>query len=85
MADSFASHSKGMSSPADVHYAINLSDSTDLPRIPRALRVLTAGTLVMRDREGNTLTWAVTAGETIAFRPVRVLLTGTTATVIGLE
>lgn len=85
MADNFSSHSKGMSSPADVHYAITPSDSTDLPRIPRGLRVLTSGNLAIRDRLGTDITYPVVAGEVLAFRGVRILFTGTTATVVGWE
>lgn len=85
MSDAFASLSKGLTAPADIHYAITPSDTVDLPRRPRALRVQTAGNLVVRDAAGTNITYPVTAGEVFVFRGVRVLATGTTATVVGWE
>ncbi|ADE84839.1 spike base protein, RCAP_Rcc01079 family [Rhodobacter capsulatus] len=83
--DVFAKHAVSLESPAVRHYEITPSDSTDLARRPRALRVQTGGTLVLRDETGITVTYTVFAGEILPVRPVRVLATGTTATAVGWE
>ena len=49
MADNFST------GPADIHYAITPSDTADLPRRPRALRVLAGGNLALRDSEGTVI------------------------------
>ena len=85
MADRFSSNSKGLAGPADYHYAITPNDGADLAFIPRAIVALTDGDVVMRDRAGVDITYPVTAGQILPFRPVRVLATGTTATVVGWE
>lgn len=85
MADNFQYHTPGLDAPARTHYAITPSDTTDLPQMPRALRVLTSGNLSLRDVAGTVITYTVTAGEILPFRPVRVMATGTTATVAGWE
>lgn len=80
MADYFKSVSKTLDSPADRHFAVVPDDAADLAVVPRALRIGGAGDVVLRDATGAEVTYAVTAGEVLAFRPVRVLATGTTAT-----
>ena len=85
MADNFQSHPPGLDSPARRHYAISPSDTVDLLQLPRALRVLTSGNLALRDELGTVITYAVTAGEILPFRAMRVMATGTTATVVGWE
>lgn len=79
MADNFST------GPADIHYLITPSDTADLPRRPRALRVLAGGNLALRDSEGTVITYAVTAGEILPFRASRVMQSGTTAIVAGWE
>lgn len=83
--DAFKQHAMTLESPAIRHFAITASDTLDLPRRPRALRVQTAGNLALRDENGTTITYAVTAGELLPLRVVRVMATGTTATVVGWE
>lgn len=85
MGDSFQTHAKGLNSPADRHFAILPSDGVDLATRPRALWCNTAGTLALRDAAGTVLSYAVTAGQVIPFRAMRVMATGTTATVHGWE
>ena len=80
MTDFFSDFSKGLDSPADHHFLITPSDTSDIAVVPRALRVNSAGTLVLRDKAGQDMTYTVTDGEVIVFRPTRVLATGTTAT-----
>ncbi len=85
MSDSFQSYAKGLQSPADRHFSILPSDSTDLVPRPRAIYCQTAGSLRLRDAAGTELTYSVAAGQTIPFRATRVMLTGTTATVFGWD
>lgn len=85
MADNFQYHATGLESPATRVHQITPNDSADLLVLPRALRVLTGGDLAIRDAAGTDVVIPVLACEIIPIRVVRVLATGTTATVIGLE
>lgn len=69
--------------PADEHFTITPADAVDLPVRPRALYVMTAGNLKVRDRKGVMITYAVTAGQVLDFRAQGIEATGTTATVVG--
>jgi hypothetical protein len=69
--------------PADRHMAITPNDATVLDPIPRALKVTVAGNLAIADADGTAITYTVTAGDIIPFRATKVLLTGTTATVVA--
>lgn len=79
----FQGMSGGITAPATNHFAIVPNDGADLPQIPRAIYVQAAGNLVLRDAAGVTITYAVTAGQVLDFRAVRVMATGTTAIAIG--
>ena len=83
--DVFENHAVSLDSPAIRHFEIAPDDAADLARRPRALRVQTGGTLVLRDEVGTNVTYTVFAGEILPLRPVRVLATGTTATAVGWE
>jgi hypothetical protein len=83
--DNFASFSSGLSSPASKHYAITPSDTIDLADVPRAIYCNVAGNAVIRDKYGTDVTYALNAGQVLPFRGVRVLATGTTATLIGWD
>ena len=85
MTDNFKYHASGLDSPAQRVYPITPNDGADLAVIPRALRVLTGGDLAIRDGAGTDVVIPVLACEIIPIRVVRVLATGTTATVIGLD
>lgn len=80
MSDYFKTVSKTLESPADRHFPITPDDTADLPIVPRSVRVGGAGTLVLRDAEGQDISYTVSDGEVLVFRPVRVLAAGTTAT-----
>lgn len=69
--------------PANRHFAITPADGVDLAVIPRALYCSTAGTLSLRDAANAIVQYNVAAGQVLAFRPVGVEATGTSATVIG--
>lgn len=81
--DPFSHHTRGLDSPASRHFAINPSDSTDLALRPRFLWVEAAGQVVLRDETGVNLSYTVAAGQILPFSPIRVMATGTTATVHG--
>lgn len=85
MSDNFQNYAKSLQSPADRHFAITPSDTIDIVPRPRAIYCQTTGNLRLRDGSGTELTYAVTAGQTIPFRAARVMLTGTTVTVIGWD
>lgn len=73
--------------PSSIGKPITPSDDTDLPFLPRALYVNEGGTLVLRepDHTGtlNDNTYTVVTGALLPFRPVRVMETGTTASVVA--
>lgn len=77
--DPFASHRRGLESPAATHFEIILQDGTNLPVRPRVLRVVSAGNLAVRDAAGTVIIYPVTAGETFAFSAAGTEATGTTA------
>lgn len=81
--DEFESLSKGLNSPATKHFAIVPDDNADLPILPRAIYCQVEGTLMVRDSEGSTLPYTLSAGDRIDFRGVRVMSTGTTGTYYG--
>ena len=84
MIDPFENYSSSLEGPAEHHFEITPSDSSDLLRRPRAIRAGSEGIVVLRDVAGVDLAYAVTAGEVLPIRCLRVLATGTTATnIIG--
>lgn len=62
------------------HIQIIPNDAVDLVSPPRAIYCAAAGTIVIRDEFGVDLPYALTAGQVLPFRGVRVLATGTTGT-----
>jgi hypothetical protein len=72
--------------PAVDWFAITPSDTADMARTPRAIYVGGAGNVAVRSREGNDVTFtAPPVGTVLHIAPVRVLVTGTSATLlIGL-
>ena len=85
MADNFKNVAKGMESPPTRHFSITPSDSTDLAIRPRALYCQTYGTVAITDEFGTSVTYTVAAGQILPFRGMRILSTGTTATVVGWD
>jgi len=83
MSDPFAGAASGLSGPATRHFSISPSDSADLVVRPRALAFQTDGNAVLRDEGGVDITYSRYAGDVLPIRAVRVLATGTTATLIG--
>ena len=70
------------SDPCSFHFEITPDDTTPLNPIPRAVYVVSSGNLVVKDPANTVITYAVTAGAIIPFRPY-IITTATTATVIG--
>lgn len=83
MTDPFVGNAVGLSSPATRHFAITPDDDTDLAILPRAIFCAASGTAVLRDGGGQDITYNLTIGDVVPFRPSRVLATGTTATLVG--
>ncbi|HVG48066.1 MAG TPA: hypothetical protein VM899_08025 [Rubellimicrobium sp.] len=83
--DNFESHQRGLESPADRHQAVTPSDSSPVDPRPRALYCQTAGDVVLEDRQGTLLTYAVQPGQVLPFRAAKVRATGTTATVYAWD
>ena len=69
-----------MTNPAEIHTLVVPNDFADLPYIPRALRCNVAGTCTIVDKLGTSLLYNVLQGEVMVFRGVRIMATGTTAT-----
>lgn len=80
--DQFA-NSGNKVNPADRHFAIVPSDSTDLAIIPRAIYCQADGTIVVRDAAGVDLPYTMLSGQVLVMRPARVLSTGTSGTFYG--
>ena len=85
MTDNFAGFAASLTSPGEAHYLVSPSDTADLDPRPRALKCLAAGNVVVRDINGNDVTYPVEVGEVLEFRAIRVLATGTTAVVAAWE
>jgi len=75
-----ANYERNDSGSSKNHASITPSDSTVYDPRPRALRIGAAGNVAVRDVDGTDITYAVSAGEVLAFSASRVLATGTTAT-----
>lgn len=72
------------SSPSKHFYLAVENDSTDLPRLPKALYVNVTGDVVVHNVDGTSVTFtAVPAGTILPIRAKR-LLTASTAVVIAL-
>ncbi|MGO4853361.1 spike base protein, RCAP_Rcc01079 family [Phaeovulum sp. W22_SRMD_FR3] len=83
MADLYAKFARGLEAPAQFHFAIVPANGVALPNRPRVLKVLTDGTVALRDAAGVVLTYPVVAGDLLQFSAIGVEATGTTATVVG--
>ena len=83
MPKAFASYTRGLDSPAANHFAITPDDGADLPRAARVIYCHSAGDVALCDAAGTTLTYTLVQGQILPVAAVRVLATGTTATVYG--
>lgn len=82
--DPFASHSIGLSSPATKHYTVVLDSPgpTELDPRPRKLIATSDGNVEIIDEAGTAITYPVTSGQVLDFRPVS-LGDGTTASLVA--
>lgn len=83
MSDDFQSYALGLTAPAGRHYTVVPSDTVDLPVRPRALYVEGAGNAVLSDGTTTVTYSALVAGQVLPFRAMRVLATGTTASLVA--
>jgi hypothetical protein len=83
MPDPFDTDYVNLTSPAVAHYTITPSDTLDLPVRPRAIFVNAAGTAVLQDNDGETVSYELQAGIVLSIRPTRVLASGTTAQLVA--
>lgn len=83
MTDPYRDHPRGLASPANRHATITPSDTDILPVVPRVLYCITNGTVALADLAGTVVSYPVVAGQILPFSPIRVMATGTTATVVG--
>lgn len=79
MTDTFETHARGLTSPAEHAFQITPDDGADLPVIPRMLLIAGSGDVRVTTAGGETLTIAGLSGQ-LALRVRRVFATGTTAT-----
>jgi hypothetical protein len=83
MADPRQSDHRDISAPVRFHFAITADDDADMAIRPTVIKILTAGNIALRDEAGTDITYAVAAGDLLQISAVRVLETGTTATMVG--
>ncbi len=70
------------SDPATYHYTVAASNTVSLSPIPRSLYVQVAGNVTIVDSGNTSITYAVSAGQVLPFRAIRIH-TDTTATLIA--
>ena len=86
MIDKFSLQAECVSNPSRFAYPVTLSDTIELPRLPRSIRIGTVpnggGTVKLRSVDGTEdVTYTnVAAGENIDVRAQYIRATGTTAT-----
>jgi len=85
MSNDFESHATGLDSPGKRHYTITAHDTNPLARVPRVLYCEGAGTVVVRDAQGTSLSYTLVQGQILPFSGVGISATGTSATVYGWE
>ncbi len=84
MADNFANVLPGIGDPAHDMFLITPDDTTEIAKLPQAVRFDSAGQVTLRaSRSTADVVINVVAGEVIAVRPRFIRATGTTA--IGIH
>jgi hypothetical protein len=84
MADSFAKHTRSLTSPPEHAAAVTPAD-LDLAQVTRALYVGLGGDLAVRMQDGGSVTFAgVPAGTLLPLRVVRVLPATTAGGIVAL-
>lgn len=82
--DPFSSFAPSLDDPGVRHFTVVPSDTADLALRPRVFYVNAGGTAKLRDEAGTDVTYTLTDGAWVPFRAVRVLATGTTASLVGI-
>lgn len=82
--DPFASHQRGLNSPAENWFAITPDDSNDIDPKPRALWLGSSGTLTVQGKDGNSLSFTIPGAGVYPFSAARVLTTTTITEIFGL-
>jgi hypothetical protein len=84
MADTFAKHTRSLTSPPEHAVAVTPADQ-DLAHVTRALYVGTGGDLAVRMQDGGSVTFAsVPSGTLLPLRVSRVLPASTAGGIVGL-
>lgn len=84
MADDFSTYGKGLTSPTDTWVLAVPHASTNFALRPRGILCSAAGTAQMVDGAGTVMPVAMTAGQFVPFRPIRINAVDTTGTYYGL-
>lgn len=85
MADNFKNETSSREQLANRHWEITPSDTVDIDPKPRTIYCAEAGTAQIADAYGTALPYAMTAGQWIPFRGVRINETDTTGTFYAWE
>ncbi len=83
MTDNFPGQMGGLLAPTDDFEVIVPDDDNDLAKLPRRVWAATDGNAVVHNKDGDTVTIPVLAGQDVPIRPRRVLETST-ATLVAL-
>lgn len=80
----FSTNNKGLTSPASVQESLAATTQRLFTTVdfPRAIYCQAAGSLVMIDKAGTTVTYAVTASQIIPFSPAEITAATSIATAI---
>lgn len=69
--------------PADIHFAIVPSDTSDMEFVTRGIYCQADGTAQIMDAQGTVLPYTMTRGMLLPIRVKRILATGTSGTFYG--
>jgi hypothetical protein len=84
MADTFAKHTRSLTSPPEHAVAVTPADQ-DLAQVTRALYVGVGGDLAVRMQDGGSATFVgVPSGTLLPLRVIRVLPASTAGGIVGL-
>ena len=84
MADTFAKHTRSLTSPPEHAVAVTPADQ-DLAQVTRALYVGVGGDLAVRMQDGGSATFVgIPSGTLLPLRVIRVLPASTASGIVGL-
>jgi hypothetical protein len=76
-------HPTVISAPARFHASVTKHDTNILDPVPRALRIGGAGTVVVEDEAGVTVTYTCSAGEVLLIRAHKVKTASTATDIVA--